>query len=183
MIPIPYTYQQMLKKYIPIFTYEKFDDNKNLLALRDESRHELYMIPKKYFPKKDERNKEKSERNKEKDEQDKGKFAEYYQGKIEIIKVQIKNDTVKATQIIKPYEKSYNAAHRLWIAQREYAMEHGNLLQVPISITYVRRFVFKAIHYRIVEVQTLPILLINKIKYHLQLLFNINNKKELNNEQ
>ncbi len=83
-------------------------------------------------------------------------------------KIKIVNDT--ANEIFKDFKKEFDAVQQLWIARREFALEQGNLLQIPTSLDGLKRFVGKGTNYVKIVVTTFPILRKNQVKYLLETL-------------
>ena len=147
MMPFNFSFRNLLKKYIPRLSKEKLDQHENIFAqraqLQIEKRYKMIPIP--FLEKPD-----------------------YY---LNTIRERVKDYTGEAEKILLPYKNSYNAAHKLWIARREFALEQGYLLQIPPTFQRFVRFSRKAVKYQFVRIETLPILWVYKIIYYLQLLF------------
>jgi hypothetical protein len=66
-------------------------------------------------------------------------FAEYCRQRINDLRKQIIRAGRLAHQIIGPFEKEFNALHKLWIARRRLALQHGNYVQFPFISFYWKR--------------------------------------------
>jgi len=51
---------------------------------------------------------------------------------------QIKEAERRAHDIIKDFEKEFNALHKLWIARRRFALQRGNYFPIPLSLGKLR---------------------------------------------
>lgn len=170
MISYNHTFYKMLKKYILVLPKEKIAETETLLFQRDKLRKELYMIPKIYFLPED-TIKYVAKDVREKYEKDYKKDYEIYSEKISSIKKDIKKISKKVTDEMKPYEYCFEAVHRLWMAQRRYAFEQGNLLQIPATWRDWKLYIGAAGNYLKVQIATSPILWFNRFKYYFQILF------------
>lgn len=161
MIPYNQTFSRMLKKYIPALTIEKINETDALLLRRDKLRKELYMIPKIYFLPKSAM-KALAIEVREKYEKD----YDIYNKRIPIIKNDIKKISRQVADKMTPYMQCLKAVHRLWMAQRRYAFEQGNLLQIPTHSQDWKRYIGAAFNYLKVQITTLPVLWFCKIRYY-----------------
>lgn len=178
MMPLNYNFRQMLLKYIRQLNNKKIDQYERKLARQEKLSQEKSIIPGSYlhifnnistndiiinpgeklpfisiYP---------QTLNKIKDWL--SELKNQYQIIIDNNMEQEKEDAAK---IFKSYEKCFNATHKLWVAQREYAFAQGNFCQIPTTVKNIYEFIKKAINYRIVQLSTFFILFWCRCKYAL----------------
>lgn len=74
--------------------------------------------------------------------------------------------TMQAQQIVGRYAKAFDASLRLWVARRRLALHQGSFLQMPADRGRLKDLIAAIWNYRIVQLQTFPALLTNRIKYY-----------------
>jgi len=165
MMPFNYTFRQMLLRCIRQLEAEKIDQYERKLARQERLRHEKNIIPRfcLHFFNFIEKDIDvirpldgppfiTVSTNTLRDVQSwLEKFERQYQ---RLINEQISNEKKDAAEIFRPYARCYNATHKLWVAQREYALAQGNFCQIPTTVKNIYEFIKKAINYRIVQLST-----------------------------
>lgn len=86
----------------------------------------------------------------------------------ERIKKQIQITGEEASAIFQDFKDEFNAIQKRWIAQREFALEQGNYLQIPTNFGSLRRYFDKWLRYVRVVCSTIFTLRKNQVKYFLQ---------------
>lgn len=179
MMPFNLTFRRLLVKFIPQVKKEDIDRHESLLALRHQLYQELVFAP----PEEDEEEKKKSGRQKSgpPESSGTGNSSKNPPGKVyqdpgeeyrERVRKQIDQVSGKAAAIFRGYEKVYSAVQRLWTARRKFAIEQGNLLQIPSSLESLGRFISTAVNYYITVILTFPTLQWNRLKFFITKLVN-----------
>ena len=175
MMPFDESFRRMLVKYIPRIDDKKLDEYEGLVAHSEKLHHEIAMIPPNFLNTlfknyvklteiKSRSIEEFGDELYETRQQFLTKVAHSYQTPIQAV---IKKRIGIAAKIFKPYKPSYDAAHRLWVARRKFALDQGCFWQVHPSFRRLIKFISSAIGYWIVSIQTLPVLWLKKIQLHL----------------
>lgn len=68
------------------------------------------------------------------------------------------------------YDRNYKFLYRYWIAQRQFALQQGHLMQLPSSIPALINFLRASITYRWTQLITLPHRWKPRIEYYMQIL-------------
>lgn len=179
MMPFNLSFRNLLVKFIPQVKKEDIDRHESLIALRHQLYQELVFAP----PEDDEEEKKKSRRSKSdppegssEDNSSENPAGEVYQDPgeeyRERVRKQIDQVSGKAAAIFRGYEKVYTALQRLWTARRKFAIEQGNLLQIPSSLESLGRFISTAVNYYITVILTFPTLQWNRLKFFITKLAN-----------
>lgn len=179
MMPFNFSFRRLLIKFIPQVKKEDIDRYESLLALRHQLYLELVFAP----PEDDEEEKKKSGDNKDhpkkssnEDSISKNPAGQNAQDPVEEyrerVRKQIDQVSGKAAAIFRGFEKEYTDLQKLWTARRKFAVEQGNLLQIPPSLESLGRFISAAFNYYITVIRTFPTLQGNRLEFFFKKLAN-----------
>lgn len=153
MTPFNLSFRHLLRKYIPQLTDKNINEHEMLFTYRSVLQRELNFVPLKYLEGPGQY------------DTDVDPAEEHYK---KPIRKRIESVSKEAQTIIEPYKEEFEALHKLWIARRKFALEQGHFLQIPSTLEGLGRYVRAAIEYRIVQIQTLPKLWINRFNHFMK---------------
>ena len=155
MLPLQLSCRRMLRKYIPQISVQHIEEFESLLALTHQVHLERSVLPPK------------------RKSNDFSNYVDCMDRIIHTIKDKIRQIGKKATPdteegILVKHVKEIGAVYTLWVAQRQYAIELGQFLQIPTTFQSLGRLLKKALAYRIVHFKTMPVLIKNRFTYILR---------------
>ncbi len=163
MLPLNLSFRKMIRKYIPQITSEDLNDYENLIALRHQVFQEINIVgdisPSDPTNEPGKENENNQPRNNNSGNNKDNEPPQLYRKEL------IEQITIEANSIIKNYKKEFEAALKLWIARKQFALEQGYFLQIPHTGKGFGRFISTAYNYPKVQVKTLPTLWKNRTIY------------------